>query len=171
MKKLIAITIVLVMACGVAYAQATDSENIATSVNITSEFSIDISAAVADFGNVAQGASAAAGVTIGVTCYANTGNSWTVNVAGGALLHTDAVTTIPSDPNLKLYGFKTAGDGSVSAPYTTAQALPSVAANIYASAADDTGQDTFNLEIPAMTVPADQKAGAYSTTVTLTMTE
>lgn len=170
MKKLITIAIVLLMA-GVAYA-ASDNEPIATSVNVTSEFYIEVSAATADFGNVAQGASAAAPITIGVDCYSNTGNSWTVNVAGPALTHdVDGVTIIPSNPNLNVYGFKTDGDGSVQAPYTAATALPAVAANIYASAANDTGLDTFNLELPAMTVPANQKAGAYSTTITLTMTE
>lgn len=170
MKKLIVIAIVLLMASGVAYA-VSDSEPIATSVNVTPDFYINVSAAVANFGDVAQGGAAAAPITIGVTCYSNNGLAWSVNVAGPALTHTDLVTTIPSNPNLQLYGFKTGGIGDVTLAFVSAAPLPAIAANIYEAAAPGLGLGTWNLELPAMTVPADQKAGAYSTTITLTMTE
>lgn len=168
MKKIIAIAIVLLMA-GVAYA-ASDSEPIATSVNVTSDFYIDVNAAVANFGNVAQGGAAAAPITIGVTCYSNTGKAWSVNVAGPALTHTDLVSTIPSS-NLNIYGAKSGGIGDVPLAMQSATPLPAIAANIYEAAAPALGGAGWNLHLPAMTVPLDQKAGAYSTTITLTMTE
>lgn len=170
MKKLITLTIVALMAfgVGVAYGAASDQELLSTSVTVNSEFYMTLSANILDFGAVNQGASAAPS-TIGVTNYSNTGNTWTVVISGPDLLHTDGVWTIPSDPNLQLYGFKTGGDGSVN--ITAATPLPAVATTIYSSAANDTGQDTWNLEFPGVSVPADTKAGAYSTTITLTMSE
>lgn len=170
MKKLIVMTVMLSMACGVAFA-APDTENILTSVNVTSEFYMNVSANIADFGSIAQGGSAASAKVVAVNCYSNNGVSWLVKLSGAALKHTDAVATIPSDPNLKVYVTKSGGVGAIKAPYSAAQALPAADATIYEETALARGLADFNLCLPAMTVPLDQKAGAYSTTITLTMTE
>ena len=171
MKKLIVISIAALLVLGIstAFAAGPDSENVGVDLNVSGDFSIDVSTVSVDLGSAAQGGATAAGATVGVTCFSNSGVSWSVDISGPALTHADTVTTIPSDPNLKVYGFKTGGDGSVD--IITATALPVAATTFYSSAINDTGQDTFNLEIPIVTIPADQKAGAYTTTITLSMHE
>ena len=170
MKKLIALSIAAFLVLGISTAFAADSEPVTVDLTVGSEFSIDVNTAALNLGTIAQGSSSSAS-TIAVTCYSNTGGTWQVDVSGPALTHTDTVTTIASNPNLKIYGFKTAGDGLVAVGFATAAALPASDLVLYNSAALDTGTDTFNLEVPGISVPSDQKSGDYNTTITLTMHE
>lgn len=176
MKKSAMLTAVLAVAAGLfgwsamAWA-ASDAKSLNVNVAVKSRFVLALNGAHAsgfDFGELDPG-TGVSGESVGLRVSTNHGMPWNIKLSASPLTHTvDGVTQMPSG------ALKFSIDGSGVGTYTLGRGvlipIPSTSGDIYSSASSEekTSALAFDLGV-SVDVPADQKVGNYSTTLSLQM--
>jgi len=170
MKKIVAMLGVALLVAGMAYA-ASDTGTVDTSIQVASNFDLELGATAISYGLTAPGdASAQKQVTINAV--SNTGNNWEIRMKASQM--TDGTNTIPIE-NCKVALFlddTAAGTSDFDYDTGTKDSLTAVDTDefIYDSGAAETGSLLHQLVL-YVTVPGGQQSGQYSNQVTITMIE
>ncbi|MDD5423436.1 MAG: hypothetical protein PHT32_08510 [Candidatus Omnitrophica bacterium] len=168
MKKLVILLVMMFIASNVAYA-LTSSKDVTMSVTVNSQFALSVSKTAIDFGSVVDNTSAGPDF-VDVSTVVSTGNSWTLKFKHTGMK--SGAYEIPADNIYMLFTKDAGASGTPNATYTTTAAFPAdnVEALLYTSAANEIGSYTHNATV-SMYVPSLQKGGAYTDTMTFTLTE
>ena len=169
MKKLLVVLLALMLTAGTTVYALEESRNCTISLNVPTDFYLDLGANWIDFGNVIEGQSTGEKNLL-INTVSTTGNNWELRFSNTLMVSETNSSDVIPDSNCNMqFNMDTNAIGTSN--YTGGGTFPgSAGADLYNSGLKETG-NLYHTAVLSVDVPTGQASGWYTSVITFTMVE